>query len=59
MNAERAMQPKFRNRQLAAGVLLVAAIALFDAWLARFPDRRELGWRAAEIAFEPVPLAAR
>jgi hypothetical protein len=57
MNAERAMQPKFRNRQLAAGLLLLVAIALFDAWLGRFPNRQELGWRAAEIEFAPVPLA--
>ena len=58
MKAERAVQPKFRNRQLAAGLLLLAAIALFDAWLGRFPDRHELGWRTARIEFDPVPLAA-
>jgi hypothetical protein len=58
MNAERAMQPKFRNRQLAGTLLLLAAIALFDAWLASFPNRQELGWRAAEIEFQPVSLAA-
>ncbi|HZB69004.1 MAG TPA: esterase-like activity of phytase family protein [Sphingomicrobium sp.] len=58
MNAERAVQPKFRNRQLAAALGLLAAIALFGAWLARFPNRQELGWRAARIHFEPVPLAA-
>ena len=52
------MQPKFRNRQLAAGLALLAAIALFDAWLAGFPNRQELGWRAAEIEFEPVSLPA-
>ena len=58
MNAERAVQPKFRKRQLAAGLVLLAAIALFDAWLARFPNREELGWRAARIHFEPVKLPA-
>ncbi len=58
MKAERAVQPKFRNRQLAAGLLLIAAIALFDEWLGRFPNRQELGWRAARIEFEPVRLAA-
>ena len=58
MNAERGVQPKFRNRQLAGGLALLAAIALFDAWLARFPNRQELGWRAARIEFEAVPLAA-
>ena len=58
MNAERAVQPKFRNRRLAAVLVLVAAIALFDRWLPHFPDRRELGWRAARIEFEPVTLAA-
>ena len=52
------MQPKFRNRQLAACLVLLATIALFDACLARFPDRRELGWRAARIHFEPVRPAA-
>ncbi len=57
MNAERPVQPKFRNRQLAGALLLLAAIALFDAWLARFPNRHELGWRSARIEFEPVPLA--
>jgi len=58
MKAERGVQPKFRNRQLAGSLLLLAAIALFDAWLARFPDRHELGWRAARIHFEPVKLPA-
>lgn len=58
MNAERAVQPKFRNAQFAASLVLLAAIALFDGWLARVPDRRELGWRAARIEFQPVRLAA-
>ena len=58
MNAERPVQPKFRNRQLAGGLLLLAAIALFDEWLGRFPNRQELGWRAARIEFEPAPLAS-
>jgi hypothetical protein len=57
MKAEREVQPKFRNRQLAGALLLLAAIALFDRWLAHFPDRQELGWRAARIEFEPVRLA--
>jgi hypothetical protein len=56
MKAERAVQPKFRNGLLAGSLFLVAAIALFDAWLAHFPNRHELGWRAAKIEFEPVPL---
>ena len=58
MKAERAVQPKFRNRQLAAGLVLLAAIALFDLLLARIPSRHELGWRDARIEFEPVRLEA-
>ena len=58
MNAERAVQPKFRNRQLAGGLILLAAIALFDLLLTRIPNREELGWRNARIEFHPVQLAA-
>ena len=58
MNPERAVQPKFRNRRLAAALVLLAAIVLFDRLLAGAPDRRELGWRAARINFEPVRLGA-
>ena len=59
MNPERGMQPKFRIRRLAAALLLLAAIASFDVWLAHFPNRQELGWRAARIEFKPVRLDAR
>ncbi len=56
MDPERGMQPKFRMRDLACGLLLIAAIGLFDRWLAWVPNRHELGWRTARIAFEPVHL---
>ena len=58
MKAEQGVQPKFRNGQLLASLVLLAAIALFDAWLAQFPNRQGLGWRAARIEFQPVRLAA-
>ncbi|MBA3510489.1 esterase-like activity of phytase family protein [Sphingomonas sp.] len=53
------MQPKFRNRRLAAALVLLAAIASFDLLLARLADREELGWRAARIESRPVRLDAR
>ncbi len=56
MDPERGMQPKFRMRDLACGLLLLAAIGLFDRWLAWVPNRDELGWRTARIAFGPVHL---
>ena len=52
------MQPQFRKRELAAGLLLLAAIALFDLLLARIPSRHQLGWRDVRIEFEPVRLNA-
>lgn len=57
-DAERIMQPKFSIRVFAAGLVLVAGIALFDQWLLSVPNRHELGWRDARIAFKPVRLTA-
>jgi len=54
MNAEQRVQRKFSFGWAAAALLLLAAVALFDRWLATFPDRVELGWRAAPIAATPV-----
>ena len=52
------MQPQFSIRGLAGGLALLAAIALFDLWLASVPNRHELGWREARIEFRPVSLNA-
>ncbi|HUE79828.1 MAG TPA: esterase-like activity of phytase family protein [Sphingomicrobium sp.] len=59
MNPEQAVQPKFSIRSAAAGLAMLAAIALFDRWLASIPNRVELGWRSAQIDFRPVPFDAR
>ena len=59
MDAERIVQPKFRMRALAAGFVLIAAIILAHRWLLTFPNRHELGWRAARVEFRPVRLGAR
>jgi hypothetical protein len=58
MNAERGVQPKFSIRWAVAALALLAAIGLFDRWLATIPDRAELGWRTARIAAMPVALDA-
>jgi hypothetical protein len=58
MNAERGVQPKFSIGWAVAALALLAAIGLFDRWLATIPDRAELGWRAARIAAAPVALDA-
>lgn len=57
-DAERRVQPKFRNRAAAAGLILFAAILLAHRWLLTFPNRFELGWRTAQIEFRPVRLDA-
>jgi hypothetical protein len=59
INPERAVQPKFRIRDLAAGLLLLAAIGLYDQWLGSVPNRHELGWGTARIDFRPVRLDRR
>ena len=56
MQPERKVQPKFRNPQLVAALVLLVAIALFDRLLFWLPDREELGWRAARIEARPVRL---
>ena len=56
MKPEREKQQGFRIGELAAVLLLLAAIAAFDRLLASIPDRRELGWRSSPIAFDPVGL---
>jgi hypothetical protein len=56
MEPEQEVQHKFSIRALAAGLLLLGAILLTHRWLASFPDRKELGWRSAEIEFRAVPL---
>ena len=57
-SAERAVQPKFSIRWALAALFLVAAIALFDRWVARVPDRRELGPSLARIDSAPIDLDA-
>lgn len=59
MNPERKVQPKFSIGWAASALLLLAAIGLFDRWLATFPDRAELGWRVARIAATPVLFDAK
>jgi hypothetical protein len=54
MKPERRVQPKFSIGRAAAALALVAAIGLFDRWLATIPDRHELGWRVARITAAPV-----
>lgn len=56
MEPEREVQQKFRIGELAAALLLLAAIGAFDRFLASVPDRSELGWRSSRIAFDPVGL---
>jgi hypothetical protein len=55
--AERLMQSKFSIRGLA-GLLLLAAIAVFYDRLFWLPNREELGWRSARVEFRPVELDA-
>jgi hypothetical protein len=55
-NPERLVQPKFSIRALAGALVLLAAIGLFDRWLAFVPNRHQLGWRTATIQFQPVQL---
>jgi hypothetical protein len=57
--AERLMQTKFSIGTLAGGLLLLAAIAVFDGWLFSVPNRSELGWRDARIEFSPVAFDGR
>ena len=52
------MQPKFSIGWLFAALALLAAIGLFDRWLATFPDRAELGSRVARIDAVPVDFDA-
>ena len=59
MKPEREVQRKFRIGELAAALLLLAAIGAFDRWIASIPDRIELGWRASPIAFDPVGFDSR
>jgi hypothetical protein len=59
MDAERTVQPKFRMRVLAGGLVLVAAIILAHRWFLTFPNRHELGWRDARVEFRAVRLSAR
>jgi hypothetical protein len=58
MNAERTVQPKFRLGGLAGGLILIAAIAVFDRWLTIVPNRHEIGTHNARLQFEPVALDA-
>ena len=48
------MQGRFSARTLAGCVLLLLAIDQFRGWMARLPDRQELGPRAVELRFDPV-----
>ncbi|MEO6255642.1 MAG: esterase-like activity of phytase family protein [Sphingomicrobium sp.] len=54
MKAERAVQPKFRIRDLAACLLMPAAIALFYNCMFWVPNRTELGPRTARIEFRAI-----
>ena len=56
MNPERPVQRKFSIRSAAAALALIAAIALFDQWLASLPNRVEFGSRTARVEFRPVVL---
>lgn len=56
MNPERAVQPKFRLGGVIAGLILLAAIAVFDRWLTIVPNRHELGTHTAQLQFDPVAL---
>ena len=53
------MQPKFSIGWLLAALALLAAIGLFDRWLATFSDRAELGTRIARIEANPVNFDAK
>jgi hypothetical protein len=59
MDAERGVQRQFSLRELAAGLILIAAIILAHRGFLTFPNRRELGWRDARVEFHPVRLNAR
>lgn len=56
MDAEREVQRRFRMTDLAAGLAMVAAVALAHRAFLNFPNRHELGWRDARIAFSAVRL---
>ena len=58
-DAERTMQPKFSFGAAAGALLLIAATLFAHLWFLTFPNRRELGWREARIAFHPINLEAR
>ena len=53
------MQTKFSIATLAASLLLLASIGLYDRWLFSVPDREELGWRKSRIEFRPIGLDAQ
>ena len=59
MNAERTVQPKFSIAAASGVLVLVAATILAHLWFLTFPNRYELGWRDARIAFRPVQFSAR
>lgn len=52
------MQTKFSIGTLAASLVLLAVIGLYDRWLLSIPNRQEIGWRNARIEFRPVALDA-
>ena len=55
--AERRVQPAFTVLTLAGCLLLLLTIDFFVGWLARLPDRRELGERVAELRLDPVRVS--
>ena len=54
MKAERQVQPPFRKKPLLQALALGAAALLLAWWWLNAPNRTELGWRTANVRFEPV-----
>ncbi len=57
MKAECKVQLRFSKTLFLQSLTIIGLIALMQVWLARAPDRRELGERAASLVFSPVRLA--
>ncbi|MEO7365750.1 MAG: esterase-like activity of phytase family protein [Sphingomicrobium sp.] len=58
MDAEREVQRPFRIARPLAGLIMAAVLVLAHRALLTIPNRHELGWRDARVAFNLVPIDA-